>query len=76
MPKRTQQARLVDALQRRGAELLKGSVGDRRVVLRFPGKEDNFYVGRAGAVRKGKTFDKSVPILDTAKAIMLREVPA
>lgn len=59
------------ALQDRGAaELFRKSTRYR--VFQFPGRPWFLYLGRAGAVRRGGTIARSVPVADSVKDELAR----
>lgn len=68
---KTQQERLVEALKARGMREV-GSRSSRYVVLTRD-EISFYYVGKGGALRKGRTIASSFP-MDHMKAELLRKV--
>jgi hypothetical protein len=68
MPKQTLQQRYVVALEARGAKIVSGK-SRKYVTLAHTGNV--YYVGKAGSVRRGRTYTESVPISDRLKTSLL-----
>ena len=72
MPKRTLQQRLVDALVNTGRGTIVQSRSRKYVTLVRP-DGSFFYVGKAGALRFGKTITDSMASPDDFKRRLLRD---
>lgn len=72
MPKTTLQQRLVDALVATGRGTIVPSRSRRYVTLERP-DGSFFYVGKAGALRYGKTASGSIAAPDDFKRRLLQE---
>jgi len=67
----TQRERLIVALKGLGSEEVPSKSG-KYVTLTRPLKPGTFYfVGRAGALRLGRTSSRSIPVSDTFKSVLL-----
>ena len=73
MPKPTLQQRLVDALVATGRGTIVQSRSRKSVTLEAAGRNSFFYVGKAGALRFGKTVTDSVAAPDDFKRRLLAE---
>lgn len=77
MPRPTLQQRYVTALEARGCRRDPGARSDRYVTLLHATKDDRrYFVGRAGAVRYGRTVTSSMTLSDRGKAALLAEPAA
>lgn len=73
MPKKTQQARLVEALEADGCKRIAHR-STRYVVLSSPQGLTNYYVGRSGALRRGQTVSESRPVHEILRKSLLDRV--
>ncbi len=72
MAKITQQTALIRALEAKGwTRSPKHYTGC--VALEFPDREEKFFVGKSGSIRKGKTRLTAYPIIDRLKQQLLVE---
>lgn len=69
----TQQERLIKALEARGSRIVPSKTRKYVVMSRYDGLDGYFYLGKAGALRVGKTIAVSAA-LENLKAALLREV--
>jgi len=70
----TLQDQFLAAFLARGLKMKKRTF--KYVVVEVPGTVQNYYLGRAGAVRIGRTIASSVPISEAAKDKLLSEAAA
>lgn len=68
--------RLVAALQRRGETIVGDARSTRYTVLTRKGGDGFYYVGRAGALRAGRTVAGSIPVSGRLRAMLLGEACA
>ena len=75
MPKVTMREKFITVLIKNGWKREKGERSSRYIVFNDPicGTDRRMFVGRAGAVRKGRTIKGSWPIDDRTKDAMLRQ---
>lgn len=55
-------------LERQGAIEVLNTKTSKYRVFRYPNRTDNYYVGRGGALRKGRTVAKSISV-NSAKLV-------
>ena len=72
MTKRTKALRLIAALEKQGWAVDTSAISRKYVVLIRHNTDSRYYVGKAGALRHGKTIAASVPC-DVLKANLLRQ---
>lgn len=76
--KRTLQERFIEALQKKGFTISIKQKSRKYVTLEHLDKimfPNNYYVGKSGALRQGKTSSGSIAVIDFVKKTLLKEMP-
>lgn len=78
MSKRTQRERLIEALIIRGYKICEKQLSRKYIAMEHIDADkhsDRYFLGKSGALRRGKTSSGSFSVLETTRKALLKDVP-